>query len=95
MSKSKKILLLIFTITLVVNLQLTGTLTSGMEQGFSLEQLADNIFAPSAYAGEGGLFEYDVVNCIWPYCGYACGPTIFYENGCDPGDPDWGCWLCW
>lgn len=52
MSKSKKILLFIFTITLVVNLQLTGNLSSGMEQGFSLEQLADKLFIPSAFAGE-------------------------------------------
>jgi hypothetical protein len=95
MSKTKKILMFFFLVAFVVNLQLTGTLSSGMNNGFSLDQLADNIFTPSAFADEGGIMEYDVCDCYWPYCGYACGPTIFYTWGCDPGDPDWGCYLCW
>lgn len=50
MKTSKKILLFVFTIVLVLNLQLSGTITAGMENGFSIEQLADNIFVPSAFA---------------------------------------------
>ena len=77
-----------FTITLVINLQLTGTLTSGMDNGFSLEQLADNIFVPSAYANE--IFDGNYKWCFtingWDM---SCRFEFFPQYGCDPWDPDW------
>lgn len=94
MSKTKKILMLIFTVALVINLQLTGTLTSGMENGFSLEQLADNIFVPSALAVENWAFGPGIcLSTAEPCCGFQFMPSI----GCDPSDPDWHCDLadCW
>lgn len=88
MGTSKKILLFIFTIVLVVNLQLSGTITAGMENGFSIEQLADNIFVPSAFAQS----DYEGVQCVYPFYGSECVEVQNPQHGCDPNDPEWGCW---
>jgi len=74
MSKAKKFLLIAFTVGLVINLQFNAPLTRNMDNGFSVEQLAENIFVPEAFATHN-------------YCGFlgACvgGPDFcgFYSNG--------------
>lgn len=50
MSNTRKLLLFVFAIAVVINLQLSTPITEGMENGFSLEQLVENIFIPEAYA---------------------------------------------
>ncbi|GEM_PF-6597634 len=50
MSKAKKFLLIAFTVGLVINLQFNAPLTRNMDKGFSIEQLAENIFVPEAFA---------------------------------------------
>ncbi len=90
MTTTKKIMLVVFATMLVINLQFSTPITKGMDNGFSLEQLAENIFVPNAYATWPEI-HYDVISCVWPYNGWACGPTMFYTYGCDQGDPSWGC----
>lgn len=53
MNKIKKLGLILFVMFVVINLQLNTPLTEGMHEGFSLAQLVDNIFVPSALAEEG------------------------------------------
>jgi len=88
MSKSKKILMFIFTTTLIINLQLSGDLTSGLENDFSIEQLADNIFVPSAFAAEDyyACFNYPQHACQ----GYPM-PDGSYFYLCAAA-PDYVCW---
>ena len=71
MSKFKKAVLIVFTLLFVMNLQFNTSLTEGMNGNFSLTQLVENVFFPSAYActQEGNCYEGG-----WPYpCG---GGTI-------------------
>ena len=86
MSKAKKFLLIAFTVGLVINLQFNAPLTRNMDNGFSIEQLADNIFVPEAFATvvPGNTLVYD--NCAVCY-------KINNNPNCDASDPDWtGCW---
>lgn len=56
MKKIKKLGLIIFVMFVMINLKLNTPLTEGMQEGFSLTQLVDNIFVPSAIAEEGGYY---------------------------------------
>jgi len=58
MSKAKKFLLIAFTVGLVINLQFNAPLTRNMDNGFSIEQLAENIFVPEAFATFGNIKHY-------------------------------------
>jgi len=60
-------------------------LTRNMDKGFSVEQLAENIFVPEAFAS---WIEWVTVPCIYPPGEWTCGPN-WYGIGCDPHDPDW------
>ena len=77
MNNTKKLLLLLFTVAMVVNLQFNTPLTHNMDNGFSIEQLAENIFVPEVYASFPGLNPCRVIH---PECGGSswdpCG--IFY-----------------
>jgi hypothetical protein len=50
MDKTKKILLVVFAILMVINLQFNTPLTKGMDDGFSLLQLVENVFVQESYA---------------------------------------------
>ena len=50
MDKTKKILLVVFATMLVINLQFNTPLTKGMNNGFSLSQLVENVFVQESYA---------------------------------------------
>jgi hypothetical protein len=77
MNTTKKIILVLFVTMLVINLQFSTPLTHGMENGFSLQQLADNIFVPEAYAT---LFAEELVPCMGG--GYLCEPVFLASIGC-------------
>ena len=53
MDKTKKIMLVVFATMLVMNLQFNTPLTKGMENGFSLSQLVENVFVQESYAEDG------------------------------------------
>jgi len=53
MDKTKKILLVVFATLLVMNLQFNTPLTKGMNDGFSLSQLVENVFVQESYAEDG------------------------------------------
>jgi len=50
MSNTKKFLIIVFTVMLVISLQFNTSLTHKMNNGFSLTQLMENIFVPDATA---------------------------------------------
>ena len=65
MNNTKKLLLLLFTVAMVVNLQFNTPLTHNMDNGFSIEQLAENIFVPEAYATGGNYFACFEIEDQW------------------------------
>ena len=48
--KEEKDLLAFFTTLMVINLQFNTPLTKGMDDGFSLSQLVENVFVQESYA---------------------------------------------
>lgn len=50
MDNTKKIMLVVFATLLVMNLQFNTPLTKGMENGFSVSQLVENVFVQESYA---------------------------------------------
>ena len=50
MDKTKKIMLVVFATLLMMNLQFNTPLTKGMENGFSVAQLVENVFVQESYA---------------------------------------------
>jgi hypothetical protein len=50
MDKTKKMLLVVFATLMVINLQFNTPLTKGMDDGFSLSQLVENVFVQESYA---------------------------------------------
>lgn len=60
MDKSKKILMVVFATLMVINLQFNTPLTKGMDDGFSLTQLVENVFVQESYAED---FQY-IMN-VW------------------------------
>jgi len=92
MKRSKKVFILLFVLTLVINLQLNSSVTTNDESNFSVEQLLDTIFFPSAFAYENPGWHYGVWECSPPpYYQYDCLSQPYVTTGCDPSDPDWGC----
>jgi hypothetical protein len=89
MATQNKIILIIFTIALVINLQFTGSLTSNMDDGFSIEQLAENIFVPSAFA-------YEIYNACFTTPDQQCigfwMPQGYLMLVCSAGYPGYNCW---
>ena len=88
MKTTKKVFLFVFAIAVVINLQLSTPITTGMDNGFTIEQLVDNIFVSEAYASiqMGAIYD------CWPQCGSTCWFGINPPYGCNPNDPDWDCW---
>jgi hypothetical protein len=85
MNTTKKVILIIFTTLFVINLQFNTPITKGMNNGFSLKQLADNIFVPEAFAT---VVDSALVPC--PIEGYVCWFRLYPSVGCFPGE-DYGC----
>ena len=50
MLKMKKIILLTFIIIVAINLQFSRTFLENMDEGFNLNQIAENIFVQAIYA---------------------------------------------
>jgi len=66
MNKLKKAVLIIFTLLFVMNLQINTSLTEGMNGDFSLSQLMQNVFFPSAYAtGATGHLIWDDIDRVF------------------------------
>lgn len=88
MSKLKKAILIVFTMLFIMNLQINTSLTKGMENGFSVVQMLDNVFFPVAHACVEGGCEYE--GGTW-YCDgqYMCAYITTTEY-CDCDDPNWG-----
>ncbi|GEM_PF-2977743 len=84
MDKTKKILLVVFATLLVINLQFNTPLTKGMNEGFSLSQLVENVFVQESYA-EGGM----VVRKAKELACVVYGDTLSYGAECDGDGP--GC----
>jgi len=57
MNNTKKLLLLLFAVAMVINLQFNTPLTHNMDKGFSIEQLAENIFVPELFASNGPIWK--------------------------------------
>jgi hypothetical protein len=89
MDKTKKILLVVFATMLVINLQFNTPLTKGMNNGFSLSQLVENVFVQESYAEDGGDYGYIMpcpTNPIWDIC-----ENVYNYYNCVTTDPGWGC----
>jgi len=57
MDKTKKIMLVVFATLLMMNLQFNTPLTKGMDDGFSLTQLVENVFVQESYAENSGPYS--------------------------------------
>ena len=90
MDKTKKILLVVFATLLVINLQFNTPLTKGMNDGFSLSQLVENVFVQESYAEDPRYGS--VVDCPEPFYGHECLELPWQNNNCDSYTPGWGCW---
>ncbi len=83
MSNTKKFLIIVFTVMLIISLQFNTSLTHKMNNGFSLTQLIENIFMPNAYATFGGKNYY---NFYLPCFANGQMGTLV---DCDPGGQDY------
>jgi hypothetical protein len=81
MDKTKKILLVVFATLLVMNLQFNTPLTKGMNDGFSLSQLVENVFVQESYA------ENPRVETV--ICTHTDG--IYHMDCINPGDVECRC----
>ena len=84
MSKAKKFLLIAFTVGLVINLQFNAPLTRNMDNGFSVEQLAENIFVPEAFATITGWCKEDGCRSGDNFCEMIVFPDFLvtcYDDG--------------
>ena len=78
MDKTKKIMLVVFATLLMMNLQFNTPLTKGMDNGFSLSQLVENVFVQESYAeganycGFMGLCPGGLIDCHWSSNGHEC-----------------------
>ena len=93
MDKTKKILLVVFATLLVINLQFNTPLTKGMNDGFSLTQLVENVFVQESYAEDNSNYG-EVVDCFLDPLQHDC-VWITYKVNCNPSDPGWGCPYNW
>ena len=75
MDKTKKIMLVVFATMLVINLQFNTPLTKGMDDGFSLSQLVENVFVQESFASEETTYDwviyendgtYETLICCYP-----------------------------
>ena len=64
MSNTRKFIVLIFTVMLVISLQFNTSITKGMENGFSFLKMMDNIFVHKSNA-EKSTLRFAHVDCDW------------------------------